>query len=83
MPQTLHVYLVFLVQERALCRGSRVFSPSCGEVELEEDVIQNGDFVVVSSASFDNCFMEVSEIAIGLWGIIFRSWGLQSTKSFM
>jgi hypothetical protein len=74
MPQALHVYLIFLVQERALSERSRVVSSSCSKVQLKKDVVEDGNLVVVRSASIDNCFVEVSEIAIGLWRVVLRGW---------
>jgi hypothetical protein len=74
MPQTLHVYLIFLVQERALSERSRVVSSPCSKVQLKKDVVEDGNLMVVRSASFDNSFVEVSKIAIGLWRVVLRGW---------
>lgn len=45
------------------------------EVEIEEDVVEDGDLVVVWSGAVADCFVEVLEIVVGFWRIVFGSYG--------
>lgn len=73
MPQSFHVYLIFLGQESVLSQGNGVIPLSCWKVELEKDVIKDGNLMVVGTAGFNNSFVESSQIAIGLRRVILRS----------
>ncbi len=73
MPESLHVYYVLRGKERTLLQSSRILSCFGWEVDIDENVVENGDFVVIGHGAFDNGFMEGSEVAVGLGRIVFHS----------
>jgi hypothetical protein len=81
VPQSFHVYLILLGQERLLLKRRRIISSACREIEFEKQVVEDRDLVMICTVALDNCFVQIPEIAIGLWRIIFRSY-IRSSLSF-
>ena len=57
VPESFHIDLILLGQERVLLEMRRMGSPPCGCIEIKEHIIQHRDLVVVRSRAFDDSFM--------------------------
>lgn len=72
VPEPLHVYYVLLGKQSTLFQSRGILSCFCGEVYVDENVVEHGYLVVVGNGAFDYGFMEVSEVAVGFGRVVFH-----------